>query len=161
MTISKPQARALIAEIEDAFGALEPPGDQALLHPQCMDDVDTCHFYGAPRWQEVTAEILVPGYAAPSFFSAEAFRYYMPAYMVWALENPDSPEMAVESAIRAFDPSYDDPRLTAFQRSKFVLFDSAQRRTIIHFLEAFAASGDGALEGMARAALDAVWREAS
>ncbi|WP_193366904.1 DUF6714 family protein [Pelagibius marinus] len=140
-----------VEEIEAAFGDLAPPGDDALLHPRCMDDNDIAEFYGAPRWQDLPGDFLVRNYAAPSFFSAEGFRYYLPAFMVWSLKHAESPEYLAEATLRAFDPGEAEAPLHDFAVSKFALFDTAQRRAVAAFLEAF--RGEGELGEIAEAAL--------
>lgn len=148
-------ARAADA-IDAAFGGLAPPDDDALLHPQCMDDGDIADFYGRPDVDAWPDERVIRNYAAPSFFSAAAFRYYMPAFMRWSLAHPDSVEYVVESTLRAFDPGPEGARLRDFQLSKFALFDAAQRRAVVGFLEVFAAHAD--LGPVAAAALANHWR---
>ena len=123
-----------VEEIEAAFGGLAPPGDDALLHPQCRDDNDIAEFYGAPRWQDLPGDFLVRNYAAPSFFSAEAFREYL-----------------AEATLRAFDPGAPGDPLHGFQASKFALFGAAQRRAVAAFLAAF--RGEPDLGEIAEAAL--------
>lgn len=130
---------AVLAEIESAFAGLSPPGDDRLLHPDCRDDGDIAAFYGGPRWQDLAGDFIVRNYAAPSFFSAEAFRFYLPAFMVWALKHPDSPDYVIEATLRAFDPGAEGEPLQAFQASKFSLFTPAQRAAVAAFLEAFRA----------------------
>lgn len=142
--------------IDTAFDAVAPPGDDQLLHPQCMDDGDVADFYGMPDVCALSGEFLIANYSAPSFFSAAAFRYYMPAFMRWSLAHPDSIEYVVESTLRAFDPGPEGANLRDFQRSKFALFDAAQRRAVIGFLEAFEADSD--LGPTAAMALAHHWR---
>lgn len=152
--------RQTVAAIEAAFAGLSPPGDARLLHPQCRDDNDIADFYGAPDYRRVPGDTLIRNYAAPSFFSAAAFQYYMPAFMIWSLTHADTIEYAAESTIRAFDPACGDPRLSEFQVSKFALFTAPQRAAIVRFLEAFLADPD--LGPIARDALDGYWlREGS
>lgn len=134
MALDPDAAGRAVAAIEAAFGSLMPPGDAALLHPRCMDDNDIAEFYGTPDWRDLPDDLLVRNYAALSFFSAEAFRYYLPAFMVWSLRHSDSPEYLVEATLRAFDPGSDAEALRAFQVSKFTLFDAAQRRAVVAFL---------------------------
>lgn len=156
MPLDPAAVTAAIAEIEAAFAGLEPPGDDALLHPQCRDDGDIVDFYGEVDRRDLSDEVIIRSYAAPSFFSAEAFRYYMPAFMIWSLAHADSVEFAPESTICAFDPDGTDPTLRDFQVSKFALFDAAQRTAVIRFLKTFARHPD--LGSLARAALDNYWR---
>lgn len=155
MGLDSDTLRQTVAEIEAAFAGLTPTGDERLLHPQCMDDNDIADFYGAPDYRQVPGDTLTRNYAAPSFFSAEAFQYCIPAFMIWSLRHADTLEYAAESTIRAFDPTYDDPRLREFQISKFALFTAPQRAAIIRFLEAFLADPD--LGPIARSALDNYW----
>lgn len=151
MALDPTAVASAVEEIEAAFGGLAPPGDDALLHPQCRDDNDIAEFYGAPDWRDLSDDFLVRNYAAPSFFSAEAFRYYLPAFMLWSLKNAESPEYLAEATLRAFDPGPAGAPLHDFQASKFALFDSAQRRAVVAFLEAF--RGEAELGEIAQAAL--------
>jgi len=144
-----------IVEIETAFSGLSPPGDARLLHPQCMDDGDIVDFYGVLDRRRLSDDTIINNYAAPSFFSAEAFRYYMPAFMIWSLNHYDTIEYAPESTIRAFDPTSSGPGLYDFQVSKFALFTEPQRVAIIRFLQAL--SPDPDLGPIAREALTNYW----
>lgn len=143
-------------DIDAAFGGLVPPADDQLLHPQCMDDGDIADFYGRPDISMLPDAFVIRNYAAPSFFSAAAFRYYMPAFMRWSLAHPDSIEYVVESSLRAFDPGPVGDPLRDFQLSKFALFDAPQRGAVTRFLEVFEA--DANLGAVAAAALNNYWR---
>lgn len=123
--------------IDLAFGGVVPPDDGQLLHPRCIDDGDIADFYGQPDIHTLSDGFLIRNYAVPSFFSAEAFRYYMPVFMRWSLANPGSVTYVVESSVHAFDPGPAGNSLRDFQISKFVLFDDAQGHAVVLFLEAF------------------------
>lgn len=134
--------QATIVEIEIAFSGLNPPGDEKLLHPQCMDDGDISDFYGELDRRQLTDDTIIGNYAAPSFFSAEAFQYYMPAFMIWSLKHHDTVEYAPESTIRAFDPTGSGPGLYEFQVSKYALFTQRQRAAVVRFLQALSPDPD-------------------
>lgn len=157
MALDPELIRTSIAEIEAAFAGLNPPGDDRLLHPQCMDDGDIVDFYGTPDWRHLSLsdDFVVGNYAAPSFFSAAAFQYYMPAFMVWSLHHDDTIEYAAESTLRAFDPTAGDAQLQAFQESKYAMFTDPQRKAVIRFLQAFSTHPD--LGEIARDALTNYW----
>lgn len=150
-------AASIAQQIHTEFGDLEPPGDDALLHPDCMDDGDIVDFYGNPRWQDLSSEKIVANYAAPSFFSPLAFRYYLPAFLVWTLENPDSPEVAGESIIHALDPGTPNEHLHEFRYSKFQSLTDNQFTVVRNFLIYFSAHND--LGEPAASALMNYWRE--
>lgn len=140
--LPEPDVRATISAIEAAFAGLEPPGDDYLLHPQCTDDVDIVDFYGEPTWDDLSDETMIRSWAAHYFFSARAFQYYMPAFMIWSLSHADTIDYTPESTIRAFDPgSVDDP-LREFAVSKFELLTDAQIGAVVGFLRLFSQDAD-------------------
>ncbi|MGI9352860.1 MAG: DUF6714 family protein [Rhizobiaceae bacterium] len=124
----------LIDKFGSAFGDLNPPSDEQLLHPDCCDDVDILEFYGGIRWQDLTDKEIVYGYAAPTSFSPKAFRYYLPAYACWTLRNLDSKEYASESFLLALDPGTEHEMLHQFRKSKFDEISAAEAKLIQQFL---------------------------
>ncbi len=148
----------LIREIREAFAECTPPSDAQLLHPDCMDDVDVLEFYGGVRWQDMTDEMVVYGYAAPTAFSPLAFRYYLPAYLIWTLNNLDSAEHASESILLALDPGTSKEMLHDFRKSKFSLFTPAQIAVVKNFL--WRVSEDRDLGALADLALVHHWIDA-
>lgn len=134
MSLDVPTIQTIIAEIDQAFAGMEPPGDDKLLHPDCMDDVDVLEFYGSVKRENMTDANIVYSYAAPTSFSPEAFRYYLPANLNWTLQNLDSSEYASESILLALDPAADREMLHDFRKSKFALFDKVQIAAVTRFL---------------------------
>ena len=131
-------AAAIAARIAAAFAEVPPPTDDTLLHPACRDDVDVAWFYGIPDWRSLDGADIVREYAAPIAFSAEAFRYYLPAYLLWTLDNAAGPDYAAEATVRALDPGTAADMLHDFLRSRFRLIDAAQAASIVAFLERMA-----------------------
>jgi hypothetical protein len=138
--VTKPEA---LAKIESAFATVARPNNDELLHPDSYDDMDLEPLYEIDSWRQMTDEDVIGTYAAPSFLSATGFRYFLPAYMRYSLNNPDSPEAAVSGTIWALDPSLYSERIAAYARSKYELFDDAQRAAIVSFLEAMTESSYG------------------
>ena len=149
----------VVAAIEAAFGDIVYPGDDALLHPDCMDDMDIAAFYGGTTWQAIPDETVGFEYAALSFVSAEGFRYLLPAYMTRSLRHFDDGDIGVESTVWALDPNRAGPALRAFQLSKYTLLSGAQRAAIAAFLEVIA-THPSYLGEDARTALVGHWRPA-
>ena len=142
-------AEAALDAIEAAFGTLERPANDELLHEQCADDGDLFELYEIPTWRAMTDEQVIRNYAAPSFLSPLGFRYFLPAYMSFGLRNPETPEVVVESTIFHLAPFGE---LDEFARSKFSLFTPEQRHATRRFLETLSEHHDTA------AALD-FWSE--
>lgn len=148
---------ALATQIIAAFDGLDRPTDDELLHPECMDDVDVLEFYGGVTWREMTDQMIVYGYAAPTAFSAKAFQYYLPAYLLWTLRNSDSPEYASESILLALDPGTSKEMLHEFRKSKFNQLTTAQKEVVLRFLYHF--SDHPELGEFAESALVNYWIE--
>ena len=138
----------LTRAIEMAFAGTPCPGDGGLLHPQCMDDGDVKDFYGRTDWRSVPDEIIDRNNASLCFFSAEAYRFYVPAYLIWVLNNFASCDSStVDSTIYSFTPGKGD--LRQFSLSKYALFNAAQRTAVLDFLEYLANHGGGKVDQQA------------
>lgn len=80
-------------QIRTAFASVEYPGDTNLRNSNEGDEpfLLEAEFNGKDDWKTLTAEFidLAPdGFAtALSFFSAEAFRFYLPAYLIADLDG--------------------------------------------------------------------------
>ncbi len=129
-------------DIERAFAGLDVSGDDALLHPDCRDDVDILGFYGGLRREDMSDDQVVYNYAALTSFSARAFQYYLPRYMVWTLDNRDSIEYASESLLLALDPGTERDMLHEFRKSKFALLTKPQIDVVKRFLWQLAGHDD-------------------
>ena len=140
-----------LAKVEAAFAGVSRPTNSELLHESCADDMDLEILYDIESWTDMTDSEVIGAYSALSFLSPAGFRYFFPAYMRFALLNPESPEAVIDSAVWALFPSlYRDSKLEEFAISKYALLDDAQRDAIVAFLEAMDSLGHpdaaGALE---------------
>ncbi len=148
----------LSRKIKEAFEDVSPPADDELLHPDCMDDCDILQFYGGVSRQEFSDDMIVYNYAALTAFSAKAFRYYLPAYLLWTLRNRDSIEYVGEATLRALDPGTSDEMLHDFRKSHFAGFNRNQIEAVKAFLMGFSEWPD--LHEFADAALLNYWLDA-
>lgn len=130
-----------LARIEAAFADAPRPTNDDLLHPQCMDDMDVADVYDVAHWRDMEDADVVYAYAALSGLSPEGFRHFVPAYLSYALRNPDAPEVVVDSAVWAFHLAMYPPDLRDFVRSKWACLDTPQREAVAAFLEAMDAAG--------------------
>ncbi len=135
MSTDEAQVEVLIAAIEKAFAGVPFPGDHELLHSSCYDDNDIKAFYGVTDWRTVSANVIQVEHAALSFFSPEAFQFYLPAFLIWILRNYSTTQaFVVDSTIYSLNP-YTGAGLDAFVQSKFALFTCDQRGAVAQFLE--------------------------
>ena len=126
----------VIDQVRAAFANDERPDDAALLHPDCRDDMDLQALYEFDHWTRVPDHVVVSEYAALAFLSAEGFRHFVPAFLIWVSHHPDAGEAVVDSTIWAFLPDLHGAALTGFVRSKWDAFDLEQRAAVTAFLQA-------------------------
>lgn len=129
-------ATDVIQEIERAFDGVTRDDGITLHEAVALDDyasddgraqarlLDT-----ESRWQDVPDKDIEREYTIFSFLDDQGFRYYLPAYLTWALRNFEHTQSAsLDSIIFALEPSSYFP-----QRS--TLFDHAQAAAIARALE--------------------------
>ena len=101
-------------------------------------------FFAGKDWRDMTYRVIREGLTTPesaalTFMSPEGFRYFLPAYMLIALEEYDISDVTAESAILSLTPDVleftgnaDDPGSWFGRRVGG--FTDAQRRAIAGFL---------------------------
>ena len=106
-----------LATLQAAFAQAQRPVNAKLLHPDCRDDGDIAEYYGCPDWESLSDAFIVRNYASLLFLSPSAFRYYLPAFLLWLIRNPKSPEIAAETIFLSLDPGTESEHLHAFRMS--------------------------------------------
>ena len=79
----------LVTTIEEAFRCAEYPGDFAIATPTYDDEGTTEHFCRT-HWKDHSGDNLESFTSSITFFTPEAFAFYLPAFMIAALRNPSS-----------------------------------------------------------------------
>ena len=124
----------LIKAIQNAFDGVQLGNGISLREARLHDDSETDpkKFEQAralddeTRWFELTkAEIEEFGDTLP-FMDAEGYKFYLPAFMIYALQNPKSESVAADWTIY----SLESDRL-----QRFHVFNEKQKRVIRLFLE--------------------------
>ncbi len=97
----------LVQNIKEAFSPREYPGDDCLLLPG--DDEGEGQLFFGKDWRELTYEQLELRTFVLLCFTPDAFCYFLPAYLIASVENPDS-GLADEVLERLFPPKNDPTR---------------------------------------------------
>ena len=141
---------ALKARIVAAFAALEYPDDWCLSNsregtePALLE----AEFKGQRDWRALDAAFIdqaPDGYgSALSFFSDEAFRFYLPAYLLADLDGKLQQANPLFALTHGLDDAsrgqqinprrYGERTWFEYARYKFAVFDSAQRQAIAGYL---------------------------
>jgi hypothetical protein len=155
----------LIAEIEAAFQNVQRGGGLTLFEAHMEGVGSEADFQRArareihATWRDVPDKVIARCYSALSFLDPEGFRYYLPAYMRFAVRYFDDPKLwdepAVDWAIYAFR-GYESFR--EYKEPLFSIFDEPQARVICRFLRFMAnCTNQQADDEAAREALQSYW----
>jgi hypothetical protein len=126
-----------LAAIDAAFASAPRPADDALLHADCCDDGDIAALYEFAHWRDVPDDVVANEYAALSFLGPAGYRHFIAAYMSFSLRHLGAGYSAVDSTIWSLTASeWEDETADGFRRSKWSLFDDAQRAAVVSFLDA-------------------------
>src|SRR5689334_6315121 len=165
----------LKAQITSAFARGEYPGDWCLINsregfePALLEQ----EFKGRSDWRTLDASFIdqaPDGYGtALSFFSDEAFRFYLPAYLLADLDGKLKQADVVFALTHGFDNKSRGERInprrygerTWFEhaRHKFAVFNAEQAKAIVAYLR-FKLAGDAITDfqkSQIREALDNYW----
>jgi len=128
---------AVIRQIEDAWADAPYPGDENIFTPDSYDDEDIGNYFHGTTWRGHDPVALRAHGSAFTFFTPAAFHYWLPAFMLAAIENPDAADVILDQIPRSVSNQYASKR--------WPLFTEPQRNAVAAYLrfqiEAF---GDGA-----------------
>jgi hypothetical protein len=148
----------IINKINIAFGSTQAPSKAEMLDERLSDESEIIHLMSIRRWQDVKPETLMKLHSALPALSPKAFKFFLPAFMVWAIENRfKSDSFTLDSTIYALNPFFRG-KLNSYAQSKLEGFCKEQVSIIITFLELMASDeGGNADRDSARSALDRYW----
>ncbi len=132
--MSPRDVRTLISE---AWSDAPYPGDDAIAYDQSgqhLERAQVAEFFRGKRWKDVTLAALRSyrgdASACLAFMSPEAFRYYLPAYMLIALDDYAEADAIADSALNMLTPG----ELREYWNERAKGFSQRQRGAILSFL---------------------------
>lgn len=96
---------ALIAIVKAAWADVAHPGDDNIFTPYSYDDEGITEYFAGTTWQGHSVAMLrARSSAISSFFSPQAFHYWLPAYLMAAVEEPEELSQGVDAILFALSP---------------------------------------------------------
>lgn len=97
------------------------------------DDEGVSEYFTGKKWETLNISDLRKHYVALSFFEPQAFRYFLPAFMLAELTDPETADVIGQSIVFHFSKPNDywvesyDKRLS--------LFTENEKNAIMHFID--------------------------
>src|SRR6266542_5113172 len=90
------EAAEIICLFDEAWREVPYPGDENIVSPGYYDDEDIVNYFGGTTWRGHDPAQLRAHSSAFEFFTPEAFRYWLPAFIIAAIENPEEVDVVVD-----------------------------------------------------------------
>jgi len=120
--------------IEAAFRDTPPPLDGKISLPTYDDEGTHDYFSGSP-WQGHSVSELRTHESAFCFFTADAFRYYLPAFMLAELKDPETADVIAGNILFHFTPPSGEREFwrPAYE-ARLSKFSEIEKKAIAEFL---------------------------
>jgi hypothetical protein len=129
------QERKLLSqEILDGFGKSEPPRPDQITAADILESLEVRDSFSDVKWWAAEDSLIEKNYDNLPLFTPEAYRYYLPAYLLYSLEHFDRGNLPLEFTIYSLSPtqtSRDDP----WYGERIKQFTSQEVTVIRKFLE--------------------------
>jgi hypothetical protein len=112
--------KVLVGLILSTFCRTPWPGP-ILLRPDSFDDTEIRDFYPFDRWQDVPDEIIQASAPALHFFSPKAYRFFLPAFLIWSIERAGESIEVVNTVLFSLP-------------ERMIVFSEDERRTVFEYL---------------------------
>ena len=119
-------ATEVIQSIEDAWRDVMYPGDSKIFTPDSYDDEDITRYFRGTTWRGHEPADLRAHSSAFTFFTPEAFHYWLPAFIIAAIQSPEEADVVLDCIPRSVSNRY------AAQR--WPLFSQVQRQAVAAYL---------------------------
>ena len=136
-------AEQIVQQIRDAFANVPQPPADALVNNHCCECAETSAAYAGKRWAEVSLEELLRGIEI-SLLTASAWRYYLPAFLIWTIRNPDAVGVLEDNLVFQLEPPREGRGVPEWFNERAPGFSPKQRRAIAAFLEWYRAREEAA-----------------
>lgn len=97
------------------------------------DDEGATELFSGTRWQDQNPDILQKHYATLHFLEPDAFRYFLPAFMLAVLEDTESPGNIAHTI--AFSFGKPEPDWESRYTKRIAKFSPIEKQAILQFMD--------------------------
>jgi hypothetical protein len=129
--------REIAREVEDAFATVTYPGDDKLVaYPNSYECRNVEESFRGKHWRDISLRVLREHNFSQVLFSLEAFRFYLPCYLLAALLHPketDTPWAVFDSLLL---PEEEGPKMDRFL-ARVCPLNARQKAVVRRFVELY------------------------
>jgi hypothetical protein len=123
----------IIRQITAAFADVAYPGPEALFNHHCCECAEVSSRYVYKRWTDIALEDILAG-RETALLSPAAWRYYLPAVMVWCVRAPDAVDVIQDNLVFQLEPPDEQRGVPEWFSQRATGFTGEQRSAIAAYL---------------------------
>ena len=119
--------------IRRAFSETPQPTPEALFNRHCCECVDVSTAYAGKHWTDISLDDVLAG-RETALLTAIAWRYYLPAVMIWCIRAPDSVDVIQDNLVYQLEPPTEVRGVPEWFKERATGFTEEQRAAIVVYL---------------------------
>jgi hypothetical protein len=129
-------------DFEDREVLLGKPGKRNITSHRCEECSELRDAFSRLKWDQVPTAVIDENFGQLSLFTPEAYRYFLPAYLLRCLDNLDPESMVCEFVIYSLTPDSANEETRQWAAERHQLFDQKQQAAIVEFLDLIQSSDE-------------------
>jgi len=126
----------LIEKIKLAWNEVEYPGDDNIFVKDSYDDEGITDYFKGTTWLGHSVQELRAHETAISiFFTCPAYHYWLPAYLIAAIQDPEELSQGIDAIVNSLTPPQDKEWGQEEFQAKMATLSNDQKMVIITVLE--------------------------
>jgi len=125
---------SIIGLTRTAFADVAYPGREALFNDHCCECAEVSGSYGGKPWSETTLEDVLGG-RETALLSPAAWRYYLPAVLIWCVREPDAVDVIQDNLVYQLEPPDGERGVPEWFNQRAMGFSAEQRSALVAYLD--------------------------
>ena len=141
--VAKTERPALRADIRRAFADAQRPAEAEIALHECSECAAVRAAFAPFTWDRIPPEIIEEHYSALPLLSPAAFAYFLPAYLLYALDHFTPDARPSESTVYSLAPNEPESDYMAeWHRERLRPLSAEQVEVLERFLDLVEADGE-------------------
>ena len=119
--------------INRAFSDTPKPKPEALFNHHCCECIEVSAAYAGKQWMDISLEDVLAG-RETALLTAAAWRYYLPALMIWCIRAPDAVDVIQDNLVYQLEPPAQGRGVPEWFEERAIGFSEEQRAAIVAYL---------------------------
>lgn len=116
-----------------AFSGMPYPGREALSNDHCCECAEVSAAYAGKRWTDISLDDVLAG-RETALLSSAAWRYYLPAVMIWCIRAPDVVDVIQDNLVYQLEPPAEGRGVPQWFEERATGFSEEQRGAVAAYL---------------------------